>query len=332
VANSALATVIRGLYSAASQASMDLIDTREQGFASRFQEAVPGPDYAQSAALGRDVASAVLGWAATDGFSISNNCPYVPAPVPGAWVPTLPAFNPNPLQPCWGQIRPMVLTSGAECTAPGNPSFSTESSSEFYAAALEVYSTGVNLTPEQKTIADYWADGAGATGTPPGHWITIVGQISRNSRLSLITSAEAFARVGIAVHDAFIECWHTKYVYNLERPVTYVRDQIDATWSPYIATPAFPSYHSGHSTQSGAASTVLTGLFGTLSFTDTTHTDHGLVPPQSPRSFDSFDEAADEAAISRMYGGIHYAFDNNDGLASGRCIGDTIIARVRFDR
>jgi len=114
--------------------------------------------------------------------------------------------------------------------------------------------------------------------------------------------------------------------------VTYIRDPIDATWSSYIATPAFPSYHSGHSTRSGAASTVLTDLLGTLSFTVTTHTDHGLVPPQGPRSFDSFDAAADEAAISRMYGGIHYAFDNNDGLASGRCVGGKIIARVRFEK
>jgi len=330
VANSALATAIRGLYASASQASIDLIDAREQEFASCFQTVVPAPEYTRSAALGRDVANVVLGWAATDGFSTNNNCPYVPAPVDGAWVPTPPAFSPNPLQPCWGQIRPMVLTSGAECAAPGNPPFSTDRSSAFYAAALEVHDTGVSLTSEQKTIADYWADGAGATGTPPGHWIAIVGQISRNNGLSLVASAEAFARLGIAVHDAFIECWHTKYVFNLQRPVTYIRANIDAGWSPYIATPGFPSYHSGHSTQSGAATTVLTDLFGALSFTDTTHTDHGLVPPQSPRSFDSFDEAADEAAISRMYGGIHYAFDNNDGLSSGRCIGGLIVARVQF--
>jgi len=330
VANSALARVIRGLYPTASQASMDLINAREQAFASRFQMVVPGPVYTQSAVLGRDVANAVLGWAATDGFSTHNNCPYVPTPVQGAWAPTPPSFSPNPLQPCWGQIRPMVLGSGDECAAPGNPTFSTDPSSEFYAAALEVYNTGVNLTPEQKTIAGYWADGAGSTGTPPGHWIALVGQISRNNGLSLMGSAEAFARVGIAVHDAFIECWHTKYVYNLERPVTYIRDHIDPAWSSYIATPAFPSYHSGHSTQSGAASTVLTDLFGIMSFTDTTHLDHGLVPPQSPRSFSSFEEAAGEAAISRLYGGIHYAFDNNDGLASGQCIGDRIHERVQF--
>jgi len=332
VANDALATVIRRLYPAASQSSVDLINGQEQEFASRFQLTVPGPVYSRSVALGQDVANAVLIWAATDGSSTHNNCPYVPAPVPGAWVPTPPAFNPNPLQPCWGQIRPMVLTSGAECATLGNPAFSTDTSSGFYTAALEVYNTGINLTPEQKTIADYWADGAGATGTPPGHWVAIVGQISRDMDLSLMASAEAFARVGIAVHDAFIECWNTKYVYNLERPVTYIRDQIDPAWSSFITTPAFPSYHSGHSTQSGAASGVLTDQFGIMSFTDTTHTVHGLVPPQNPRSFDSFEEAADEAAISRLYGGIHYAFDNNDGLASGRCIGGLIHARVEFKK
>src|SRR5882762_1198815 len=330
VANSALATVIHRLYPTASQASGDLINGQEQEFASQFESMVPAPVYARSVALGQDVANAVLVWAATDGLSDLNNCPYVPAPVPGAWVPTPPAFSPYPLQPCWGQIRPMVLTSGAECAALGNPAFSTDPSSGFYTAGLEVYNTGINLTPEQKTIADYWADGAGATGTPPGHWIAIVGQISRDKGLSLMASAEAFARVGIAVHDAFIECWNTKYLYNLERPVTYIRDQIDPAWSSYITTPAFPSYHSGHSTQSGAASTVLTDQLGIVSFTDTTHTDHGLLPPQSPRSFDSFEEAADEAAISRLYGGIHYAFDNNDGLASGRCIGGLIHERVEF--
>jgi hypothetical protein len=103
-------------------------------------------------------------------------------------------------------------------------------------------------------------------------------------------------------------------------------------WTPYITTPAFPSYHSGHSTQSGAAATVLTDMFGSLSFTDTTHTDHGLLPPQAPRTFRSFDEAADEAAASRLYGGIHYPFDNDDGLGAGWCIGDRFRKREQFKK
>jgi len=231
----------------------------------------------------------------------------------------------------------MVLTSGARCAPPGPPAFSTDHASPFYAAALDVYTTGVQLTDEQQTIATYWADGAGQTGTPPGHWMAMVGQLSRHHGhhhhgLSLITSAEAFARVGIAVHDAFIACWYTKYAYDLQRPVTYINDHIDPTWTPYITTPAFPSYHSGHSTQAGAAAKVLTDMFGSLSFTDTTHTDHGLLPPQAPRTFRSFDEAADEAAASRLYGGIHYPFDNDDGLGAGWCIGDRIRKRVQFKK
>jgi hypothetical protein len=226
----------------------------------------------------------------------------------------------------------MVLTSSAECSPPGPPAFSTVPGSQFHAAALEVYTTGGLLTDVQKTIAHYWADGAGQTGTPSGHWIAIVAQISRNNGLSLMAAAEAFARVGVAVHDAFLECWHTKYSYDLQRPVTCINKHIDPTWVPYITTPGFPSYHSGHSAQSGAAATILTDLFGSMSFKDTTHTDHGLLPPQVPRTFSSFDAAADEAAASRLYGGIHYPFDNDDGLGSGWCIGDRIRKRVQFKK
>jgi membrane-associated phospholipid phosphatase len=187
-------------------------------------------------------------------------------------------------------------------------------------------------TAEQQTIAKYWAEGAGATGTPPGHWIAIVGQLARIDGLSLAAAAEAYARVGIAVTDAFIQCWYTKYLSNLQRPVTYIQDNIDGTWLPYIVTPSFPTYTStsGHSTQSGAAAAVLTAMFGIKAFTDTTHADRHLMPLQEPRSFSSCDEAAQEAAASRLYGGIHFSFDNDDGLSAGQCTGRAITDRVHF--
>jgi hypothetical protein len=330
VANTALAHTIRGLFPSLKPENLEAINALEQHFAAQFQAAVKKKVYKRSVAQGQAVADAILAWAATDGFSTVSNCPYIPHPVPGAWEPTPPGFTPTPLQPCWGQLRPMVLTSGAECTPPGHPEFSADSGSAFYAAALEVYSTGLHLTAEQKTIANYWADWAGATGTPAGHWIAIVGQIARHDGLSLAAAAEAYARVGIAVADAFIACWYTKYLSNLQRPVTYIQDHIGGSWLPYIVTPPFPSYTSGHSTQSGAAAAVLTDLLGSKAFIDTTHTDHHLMPPQEPRSFNSFDEAAAEAAVSRLYGGIHFSFDNHDGLAAGQCIGQAIIDHVRF--
>jgi len=330
VANTAIANTIRGLYSTISPASFEAINKLEERFASQYQAQVPKQEYERSAIYGQAVAAAILEWAATDDLSIYDNCPYVPVPVAGAWEPTPPLFNPNPLQPCWGLIRPMVLTSGEECASPGHPRFSAAPSSGFFAAAFEVYSVVRDLTAEQKTIADYWSDAAGATGTPPGHWIAIVSQIAQKDGLSLAEAAEAYARVGIAVHDAFIGCWNTKYVYNLQRPVTYINDNIDGGWMPYIVTPNFPSYPSGHSMQSGAAAHVLTDMFGIKRFRDTTHTDHGLVPSQKPRTFRSFHEAAVEAAVSRLYGGIHFSFDNDHGLSSGQCIGQAIQERVSF--
>jgi hypothetical protein len=332
VANSTLAQAVRGLFPNASQASLGAITALEQQFASQFQSDVRPLIYARSVQHGRAVAAAVLAWAVTDGSAIYGNCSYTPPVGPEFWEPTPPAYTAAPVQPCWGQLRPFALTSGAECAPPPPPAYSVELTSEFYANAFEVYHTNLSLTEAQQTIAQYWADSPGATGTPPGHWVAIMGQLAKHDGLSLMAAAEGYARVGIAVADAFINCWLTKYTYNLLRPVTYIQRLIDAAWLPFIVTPPFPEYSSGHSTQSAAAAAVLTDMFGVRAFTDTTHRDHDLVPPLEPRSFGSFEEAAEEAAISRLYGGIHYPFGNNNGLTQGRCIGQVILDRVQFKR
>ena len=179
------------------------------------------------------------------------------------------------------------------------------------------------LAPEQEAIARFWSDDPGATVTPPGHSISIATQVLRREQARLALAAETYARVGIAVCDAFVACWHQKYVYNLLRPVTYIRRLVDPAWLPLLVTPPFPEYTSGHSVQSGAAFQVLTDLFGSgYAFTDHTHDDRGL----APRSFASFLAAADEAAISRLYGGIHYRSAIVNGVTQGRCIGAAVSA------
>jgi hypothetical protein len=329
VANSAMAEVVRGLYPALSEASRTGVEAMEQRFAEQAAESEPAKKIERSQAYGSEVARAILDWAQGDGIATNAGAAYVPARVDGPWEPTPPQFS-APLEPGWGKLRPMVLASGEELPPAGHPAFSINGRSDFYAAAREVYDVGVSLTAEEKLIADYWADAPGSTGTPPGHWTAITSQIARNDGLSLIAAAEAFARVGVALNDAFICCWNSKYAFNLQRPVTYINKNINAGWRPYIATPNFPAYTSGHSTQSGAAAFVLTDLFGSKGFTDTTHQDHALMPRLQPRSFESFDEASAEAAISRLYGGIHYSFDNDDGLAVGRAIGEAIVSKVTF--
>jgi hypothetical protein len=330
VVNYALGASLRQLFPNASTEAQAAIADLEQHFANTFQSEVSPGIFARSVSQGQAIADAVFDWAATDGYSDLNNCSFTPPSGPGMWVPTPPAFAP-PLQPCWGQLTPFVLRSATECAAPPPLAYSEVPGSPFFLMAKEVYDAVNTLTPEQQTIARYWADGSGATGTPPGHWIAIVGQIATTDKLSLAAAAEVYARVGIAVADSFIACWQTKYQYNLLRPVTYIR-LFDPAWSSSIGTPPFPEYTSGHSVQSSAAAKVLTDLFGNKAFTDTTHSDHGLVPALEPRTFSSFTAAADEAAISRLYGGIHYREAIELGLQQGECIGQAIIDRVKFKK
>lgn len=325
VANSALATVGRTLFAANTAGTIAKIDALEQSFLAERGFAVPDDVVERSMTHGVAIGTAILDWAAGDGFSVHNNCAFTPPMGPGLWVPTPPAFAPA-LQPCWGEIRPFVLAAGDEFEPVPPPAYSEDPASAFYAEGLEVHTVTSALTAEQIEIANFWADGPGATGTPPGHWIRIVTNLLSEERHTLDVAAEAYARVGLAVHDAFVSCWACKYVFNLLRPITYIQAVIDAAWMPLLPTPNFPEYTSGHSTQSGAAATVLTDLFGAIPFTDTTHADRGF----APRSFANFDEAAQEAAISRLYGGIHYRAAIDVGVDQGREVGEAILSRVRF--
>jgi membrane-associated phospholipid phosphatase len=182
-----------------------------------------------------------------------------------------------------------------------------------------------NLTSQQQAIVFFWADAPGATATPAGHSISILTQVLREHGAPLDRAAEAYARVGMAVADAFISCWSCKYRYNLLRPVTYIQRLIDPRWLPVLPTPPFPEYTSGHSVQAAAAALVLADLFGARAFTDRTHTDRGF----APRPFASFFQAAEEAAISRLYGGIHFRPAIERGLEQGRCIGRKV-GSLRF--
>jgi hypothetical protein len=227
------------------------------------------------------------------------------------------------MQPSWGDNRPLALLNVESC-APGAPTpYSEHPQSAFFGQARQVYGTVNNLTPEQQAIALFWSDDPGVTVTPPGHSISVATQVLRLESASLMLAAETFAKVGMAVCDAFIACFKTKYIYNVIRPVTYIRRLIDPAWMPLLNTPPFPEYTSGHSVQSGAAFAVLANLFGdSYSFVDHANDSRGL----APRRFDSFTAAADEAGISRLYGGIHYSSAIERGLAQGRCIAQAVNA------
>ncbi|HEX7171275.1 MAG TPA: vanadium-dependent haloperoxidase [Candidatus Limnocylindria bacterium] len=323
VANAALAAMTRTLFPTAPDSIRSEIDSLEA------QLYADGPHglRLRSQQRGQEVAAAIDGWSRGDGGheGYLRNFPsgYVPPAGAGLWVPTPPGFLPA-LQPTWGANRSMAPRSSLTCDPGSPPPYSTDPDSAFFAEALEVYEVVNGLTPAQREIALFWSDDPVQTATPPGHSVSILGQVLRLQDRSLADAAVAYARLGIAVCDAFIACWRTKYHINLLRPISYIRSSIDPTWGDPLplTTPPFPEYTSGHSVQSGAAAEVLTATLGDAAFTDHTHDARGL----APRSFGSFAAFAQEAAISRLYGGIHFRSAIDRGLEQGRCVGARVMA------
>jgi membrane-associated phospholipid phosphatase len=288
-----------------------------------------GPQKNAGIAWGESVADEVLALRANDGSGAT-----IPPPSgsgPGVWQPTPPAFAPYSL-PQWGFVTPFAMKNSSQFRPPGPPVLT----SERYAADYnEIKALGAAVgsarTAEQDLIALFWADGPG-TETPPGHWNSIAQDVAASMGNSMEENARLFALLNIAMADAAICSWDAKYTYNFWRPVTAIRngqtDGNDATiadpsWSSFIITPPFPDYTSGHSTFSGAASTVLARFYGTDNIAFTTGSDF---LPGVTRSFASFSAAASEAALSRIYGGIHFRSATEDGLASGVAIGELTFA------
>jgi hypothetical protein len=287
-------------------------------------EGVPDDVVARSEAFGKAMAASIRDWSLDDGGAVISNMGFPEKwELPKGddkWVPTNPIRQQQlPLLPEWGKNRTFAMPSGATCPTPGNPPFSIDPASQFYKEANEVYETVNNATPEQGAIARFWSDDPMLSMTPPGHWVSIALQVAEHAELSLDDNVDLLARMGVAMSDAFVGCWHAKFAYHLVRPISYIKKNIDPKWEPLLNTPPFPEYPSGHSTVSGAMGAVMTAFFGeNYAFEDKTGSPDG----RNPRNYKSFREAADEAGISRLYGGIHFRAAIDDGLAQGRCIGE----------
>jgi hypothetical protein len=285
---------------------------------------VPADVAARSVDYGREVAEHIIAWSDTDGGAVVENMgfprEYAVSDQAGRWVPTSAIQQQQvPLLPAWGEVRTFAMPNGATCGIEPPPAYSEDKNSEFYKEAREVYDTVSNLNPEQRAIARFWSDDPMLSPTPPGHWIFIVWQIVEKDKVPLDRAVEALALLGVAVADGFIGCWDAKFQYDLIRPLTYIQKHIDPKWQALLITPPFPEYPSGHSTQSAAAAVALTHVFGeSYAFTDATHEADGLIP----RQFKSFWAAAEEAGISRLYGGIHFRAAIERGLEQGRCVGE----------
>jgi hypothetical protein len=301
---------------------------------------MPASVLKNSIAFSDSIANAVLSWSKKDNYAQMRTAERytVLYDVPGRWIPTPPQYA-QAVEPHWREIRTMVLDSAAQFRPVMPPPYDVKNkNSVFYKAMLEVKAIGDNLTDEQKHIADFWDDNpfklnvaghvmfATKKFSPPGHWMNIVGIGAQAARADFKTTVAAYAETAITLFDAFISCWDEKYRSNYVRPETEI-NKIYPDWRPYIQTPPFPSYTSGHATNSAAAAEVMTKWFGdNLSFTDTSLLEFGI----ASRQIASFRGAAAEAAMSRLYGGIHFRFDNDEGAKAGKRLGEFICNRLKL--
>jgi hypothetical protein len=297
--------------------------------------------YQNSLRFGQAISDSILSWAATDNYLVTRQRRrYSYSKTPGKWIPTPPGYM-DAIEPYWNRIRPMTLDSAQQFKPLPPPVFSTDRDSEFMKQALEVYDVTRQMTEEQKLIASYWdcnpfflntqghLNFATKKLSPGGHWISIAGQAATTAELDWSATAATYVLTSIALFDGFISCWDEKYRSQLIRPETVINAYLDEKWHPVLQTPPFPEYTSGHSVISTAAATVLEAWFGKpFSFVDNTEVEYGL--PE--RSFTSFRQACNEAAISRLYGGIHYRAAIEEGQVQGQKIGDLVLERIHLRR
>lgn len=301
--------------------------------------------FEKSKAYGDKVARCIKEWVNKDNYAETRSMPKfsVNTDDPSRWQSTPPDYM-DGIEPHWREIRPSVLVSAEQFKPARYPDFSIEKGTAFYAEILETYKVRNQIveegdSSEKLQIAQFWDCNpyvsthkghvmfAAKKITPGAHWIGICKIACKAEEADFENTVFAYTKTSIAIADAFISCWDEKYRSNLIRPETLINKYIDEDWEPVLQTPPFPEYTSGHSVVSGAASTVLTDIFGQgFEFNDDTELAYGL----PIRSFSSFDQAAEEAAISRLYGGIHYRAAIEIGLEQGRELGRFVVGKLKM--
>lgn len=317
--------------------SEEKMDTYKSELYAKLKRGVDPTFFANSVSYGETVAAHILAWADGDNYKQTRTFEkFTVTEDIDRWQPTPPGYM-EAIEPHWSKIRPFVIDSADQFTPDRPTDFDISKGSDFYKEIMEVYEVGNNLTEEQSEIASFWDCNPyvmNVTGhvmfatkkiTPGGHWIGIVETACKQENLGMMESVEAYALTSIALADGFISCWDEKYRSNLIRPETVINRYVDEDWLPLLQTPPFPEYTSGHSVISGAAAIALTSLFGDdYHFVDSTEVKYGL----TVREFDSFIHASDEAAVSRLYGGIHYRPAIDNGVTQGRTLGRYLVKKL----
>lgn len=316
--------------------SKDSIASKEKVILSQFQDLSSAVQKA-SLSWADTVAAHILKRATQDNYKLTRGMPkYSVFGEKGKWVQTPPEYA-DATEPHWRLIKPLLLDSASAFKPVPPPIYDLAPSSKYYQELKDVYDVSKSITPEQDTIAQYWDDNPFVTKhaghftyankkiTPVGHWIGMLAIFSRMTNTSEVKTAQAYAMIAAAIFDGFISCWDEKFRTSTVRPITVIREVFESEWNSLLQTPPFPEYTSGHSVISAAAATTATAIFGTnLAFHDTTEVKY----LNMSREFTSIQQAADEAGISRLYGGIHFRSAIEQGKTQGNRIGERYIQQL----
>lgn len=323
-ANAALAEINRRLFPTTSDANKTAMNQLERNWQNVYAGQVDEVTMQRSIAFGREVATRVANWAAVDG-SANINPPYVPTVGPGLWVPT--AATP-PIGPYNSQRRLLVpgVTNGTAIEPP--PPYSTVPGSPFFLMVQDVYNRVAAITPDQTASSIYFRDNPGYS--PGGGNVSMLNQFLGETQIKLDQAALAYAKIGIAQHEATIILFTGKYTYNVVRPITYIRTVMnEPLWNTIIGTPNHPEFPSGHATTSGATISMFSHVFGE-NYPITLHTyDYQGFPP---RSYRSFSEMVEDIAMSRVWSGLHYKYSCDKSLEQGRKIAENILNTLKFHK
>jgi hypothetical protein len=306
---------------------------------SPYRKKLPARLYDASLLYGKKISDIILSWASKDQYASSRKIRrYALLKEEGKWTPTPPVYM-AAVEPNWKLIRPFALDSAAQFKPLTPPVFSKSKESEFYKLAYEVYSTGKNLSKAQSDIANFWDCNPFAVNvhghinyavkklSPGGHWLSIAGIASRKTNSDIVKTSAIYTLTSFALFDGFISCWDEKFRSHVIRPESYINAYIDEDWKPLLQTPPFPEYTSGHSVISTASAVVLSALFGDdFAFADSSEIPYGL----PVRNFSSFKEASNEAALSRLYGGIHYMPAIEQGQIQGNKVGEIVLSKIKL--
>ena len=319
--------------------SEDKMEKFQNAFLEQMKEiGVPKRILKASQVYGEQVASHIMAWAGKDMYNQTRTFPkYTIQEEDQYWKPTPPDYM-DGIEPHWKEIRTLVLESSNQFEPKPPLPFDLKKGSPFQLQLQQVFEIGNQLNEEQKEIAKFWDCNPYVTHhrghamfatkkiTPGGHWIGITSIASRQAKSTFDETINAYTNVTIALFDAFISCWDQKWKTLVVRPETLINEYYDEEWLPLLQTPPFPEYTSGHSVISRAAAIALTDIYGDdFSFVDTTEMAYGL--PE--RSYKSFIHASEEAAISRLYGGIHYLMAIEEGVAQGQQVGAYIVEKIQ---